>query len=40
MADTDRPLRARDLCEALELGFQPKNIENKRSKPVTLVTGG
>ncbi|MFF1651539.1 hypothetical protein [Streptomyces sp. NPDC058240] len=26
------PLRARDLCETLDLGFAPKSIEGMRSK--------
>jgi hypothetical protein len=39
-ADTDRPLRARDLCEALDLGFQPNNIEGMRSKLKRLVGRG
>jgi hypothetical protein len=37
---TDRPLRARDLCEALDLGFQPKSIEGMRSKLKRLVGRG
>ncbi len=31
-ADADRPLRARDLCEALDLSIVSKNTENIRSK--------
>lgn len=31
-ADERRPLRARDLCESLDLGFEPKKIEGIRAK--------
>lgn len=31
-ADTARPMRARDLCQALDLPIAPKNTENIRSK--------
>jgi hypothetical protein len=39
-ADTGRPLRARDLCDALDLGFEPKSIEGMRAKLKRLVGRG
>jgi hypothetical protein len=36
----DRPLHAKDLCEALDAGFEPKQIENMRSKLKRLVKRG
>ncbi|MGI5508001.1 hypothetical protein [Streptomyces sp. CA-106131] len=36
----DRPLRARDLCEALDTGMEPKRIEGMRSKLKRLVKRG
>lgn len=35
-----QPLRARDLCEALDLGLLPKDIEGIRSKLKRLVARG
>jgi hypothetical protein len=39
-AQTTGPLRARDLCQALDLGFQPNHIEGVRSKLKRLVKLG
>ena len=39
-ADADRPLRARDLCEALDLPIVAKNTENIRSKLKRLASRG
>lgn len=39
-ADLDRPLRARDLCQALDLPIMSKNTENIRSKLKRLVSRG
>jgi len=39
-ADADRPLRARDLCQALDLPIVSKNTENIRSKLKRLVSRG
>jgi hypothetical protein len=39
-ADVGRPLRARDLCEALDLPIVSKNTENIRSKLKRLVSRG
>jgi hypothetical protein len=39
-ADLRRPLRARDLCVALDLPIVPKNTENIRSKLKRLVSRG
>ncbi|MDQ1049533.1 hypothetical protein [Streptomyces sp. V4I2] len=39
-ADTAKPLRARDLCQALDLPIVPKNTEGIRSKLKRLVTWG
>lgn len=40
LADTGRPMRARDLCQALDLPIVPKNTEGIRSKLKRLVTRG
>ncbi|MBB4930695.1 hypothetical protein F4561_006350 [Lipingzhangella halophila] len=37
-ADLARPLRARDLCQALDLPIASKNVENIRSKLKRLVS--
>ncbi|MGI5135635.1 MULTISPECIES: hypothetical protein [unclassified Streptomyces] len=39
-ADTGQPMRARDLCQALDLPIIPKNTEGIRSKLKRLVTRG
>ena len=39
-ADTGRPMRARDLCQALDLPIVSKNTENIRSKLKRLVSRG
>ncbi len=39
-ATADRPLHAKDLCEALDTGFEPKHIEGMRSKLKRLVKRG
>ena len=39
-ADLRRPLRARDLCQALDLPIAAKNTENIRSKLKRLVSHG
>lgn len=39
-ATADHPMRARDLCEALDTGFEPKRIEGMRSKLKRLVKRG
>ncbi|MEC4019797.1 hypothetical protein [Streptomyces sp. H27-D2] len=39
-ADTGGPMRARDICEALDLPILPKNTEGIRSKLTRLVTRG
>ncbi|WP_433501778.1 hypothetical protein ACQP1K_28870 (plasmid) [Sphaerimonospora sp. CA-214678] len=39
-ADVGRPLRARDLCQALDLPIVSKNTENIRSKLKRLVSRG
>jgi hypothetical protein len=39
-ADLDRPLRARDLCQALDLPIVGKNTENIRSKLKHLLSRG
>ena len=39
-ADLRRPLRARDLCQALDLPIAAKNTENIRSKLKRLVSRG
>ena len=39
-ADLRRPLRARDLCTALDLPIAPKNTEGIRSKLKRLVSRG
>ncbi|MDJ0343653.1 hypothetical protein QMK19_26425, partial [Streptomyces sp. H10-C2] len=40
LADTGGPMRARDICEALDLPILPKNTEGIRSKLKRLVTRG
>lgn len=35
-----RPARAKDLCQRLDLGLEPKNIEVMRSKLKRLVSRG
>jgi hypothetical protein len=40
LADAGRPMRAKDLCHALDLGLEPKNIEGMRAKLKRLVTRG
>ncbi|MGW3636166.1 hypothetical protein ACWD7F_39885 [Streptomyces sp. NPDC005122] len=40
LADTGRPMRARDLCQALDLPIHPKNTEGIRSKLKRLVSRG
>ncbi|MCI3928899.1 hypothetical protein [Streptomyces sp. AN091965] len=39
-ADTGHPMRARDLCQALDLPVVPKNTEGIRSKLKRLVARG
>jgi hypothetical protein len=39
-ATAARPLRARDVCEALDTGFEPKCVEGMRSKLKRLVKRG
>ncbi|MEU0572809.1 hypothetical protein ABZ297_46415 [Nonomuraea sp. NPDC005983] len=39
-ANVDRPMRARDLCQALDLPIVSKNTENIRSKLKRLVSRG
>jgi hypothetical protein len=40
LTDTGGPMRARDICEALDLPILPKNTEGIRSKLKRLVTRG
>lgn len=40
LADADRPMRARDLCQTLDLPILPKNPEGIRSKLKRLVSRG
>jgi hypothetical protein len=40
LTDADRPMRARDLCQALDLPILPKNTEGIRSKLKRLVSRG
>ncbi|MFF1656098.1 hypothetical protein [Streptomyces sp. NPDC058255] len=40
LADAGRPIRARDLCQALDLPILPKNTEGIRSKLKRLVSRG
>ncbi|MCX4426343.1 hypothetical protein [Streptomyces mirabilis] len=40
LADAGRPMRARDLCQALDLPILPKNTEGLRSKLKRLVSRG
>ncbi|MEW2290730.1 hypothetical protein [Streptomyces sp. NPDC047841] len=39
-AEARKPLRARDLCQALDLDITPKNIESTRHKLKRLVSHG
>ncbi|MGW7018105.1 hypothetical protein ACWGGS_01825 [Streptomyces decoyicus] len=39
-ADADRPMRTRDLCQALDLPIVPTNTEGIRSKLKRLVSHG
>jgi hypothetical protein len=39
-ADAAGPMRARDLCQALDLPIEPKNTENIRSKLKRLASRG
>ena len=39
-ADAGRPMRARDLCQAMDLPIVPKNTENIRIKLKRLVSRG
>ena len=36
----DQPARAKDLCQALDTGLEPKHIEGMRSKLKRLVSLG
>ncbi|MFI0967907.1 hypothetical protein ACH4S8_42120 [Streptomyces sp. NPDC021080] len=36
-ADSDEPMRARDLCQVLDLPLKPKNIESTRHKLKRMV---
>ncbi|MEU1439549.1 hypothetical protein ABZ438_36585 [Streptomyces sp. NPDC005786] len=38
--DATSPLRARDICQALDIGLLPKHIERTRAKMKRLVTLG
>jgi hypothetical protein len=38
--DTTAPMRAKDLCRALDLGFEPAKIEGMRSKLKRLTAAG
>lgn len=40
LAESPAPARAKDLCQRLDLGQEPKNIEGMRSKLKRLVTRG
>jgi len=40
LTDADQPMRARDLCQALDLPILPKNTEGIRSKLKRLVSRG
>ncbi|MER7315972.1 hypothetical protein [Streptomyces halstedii] len=40
LADAGRPMRARDLCQALDLPILPKNTEGIRAKAKRLVSRG
>jgi hypothetical protein len=40
LADAKTPMRARDLCRALDLGTEPSKVEGMRSKLKRLVTTG
>jgi hypothetical protein len=40
LAESPGPVRAKDLCQRLDLGLEPKNIEGMRSKLKRLVSRG
>jgi hypothetical protein len=40
LAESPGPVRAKDLCQRLDLGLEPKNIEGMRSKLKRLVARG
>jgi predicted MarR family transcription regulator len=40
LADADRPVRAKDVCQVLDLGLESKNIEGMRCKLKRLVARG
>jgi hypothetical protein len=40
LTDAKNPLRARDLCRALDLGTEPSKVEGMRSKLKRLVANG
>ena len=40
LTDADRPVCAKDLCQVLDLGLEPKNIEGMRCKLKRLVARG
>ena len=40
LTDAKTPLRARDLCRALDLGTEPNRVETMRAKLKRLVTTG
>jgi hypothetical protein len=40
LAESPEPVRAKDLCQRLDLGQEPKNIEGMRSKLKRLVSRG
>jgi hypothetical protein len=40
LADAGAPRRARELCQSLDLGFEPKRIEGMRLKLKRLVALG
>ena len=40
LTDASRPVRVKDLCQALDTGLEPKRIEGMRSKLKRLVSLG
>lgn len=40
LTDAEVPMRSRDLCQILDLGFEPKTIEGMRHKLKRLVNNG
>jgi hypothetical protein len=40
LTDATRPLRARDLCQTLDVGIEPKHVEGMRCKLKRLVGRG